>query len=174
MKKILIVIVLLFFLPVCFVYAEPGAKKSRTPKTKLERRAKLDEFTEDIKITVGVVGIGSFFRMTQDKQKDYPSFISPNVGGIMRMVKPIMSKKFTITDNTGVTTPKETTLLDFGVYAYVTGGARKVDPSFITSIGLTSGLNNGFFSISIGPTIVLSDKGRFYWGIVFTSDSLKF
>ena len=47
---------------------------------------------KDIDITVGVVGIGSFFRITKDKQKDYPSFISPNVGGIMRMVKPIMTK----------------------------------------------------------------------------------
>ena len=90
-EKILIVIVLLFFLPVCFVYAEPGGGKTRT-QTKLDRRTKLDEFTKDIDITVGVVGIGSFFRITKDKQKDYPSFISPNVGGIMRMVKPIMTK----------------------------------------------------------------------------------
>ncbi len=170
MKKILIVIVLFFFLPVCFVYADPGKKKSTTLKTKL------DKFAEDINITVGVVGIGSFFRMTKDKKEDYPAFISPNVGGILRMVKPIMSKKLTVTDNTGVTTIlEETTLLDFGVYAYVTGGAEEsVNPSFISSIGLTSGFNNGFFAISFGPTIVLSDKGRFYWGIVFTSDSLKF
>ena len=84
----------------------------------------------------------------------------------MRMTKPAIVKK---------TSGAPITLLDLGLYAYVTGGAEKENPTFISSVGITAGLNNGFFSIAFGPSFVFSaDKHNYYWGLVFTSDSLKF
>lgn len=84
----------------------------------------------------------------------------------MLMTKPIIEKG---------SMDKSDILLDFGIYAYVTGGTKEKIAEFFISSGVTAGRFNGFISVSFSPTFVISnERSDWYLGVIFTSDSLKF
>ncbi len=63
------------------------------------------------------------------------------------MTKPAIVKK---------TSGAPITLLDLGLYAYVTGGAEKENPTFISSVGITAGLNNVFSLLLLALLLFLA------------------
>ncbi len=147
MKKIPFYIFVFFLLSVFFAYAEENVAKP--------------PFLEDVQATVGVVGIGYLLPFNPAKA----DMFVPNLGGIIRITKPIVKHK--------QMNKESITFVDFGLCAYVTGGAEEAEGIFLIGVGATLGIFKGFISLSISPTFVVGpDRSDLYLGFVFTSDSL--
>lgn len=166
MKRITLYIFIFFLVSVCFVYAEE-IKEDVTPneiQQTEEPTGDLSAFFQDIRATFGIVGLGYFSKIDGGE-----NMFVPSLGGIMRLTKPIIIKKQSATGDIA--------LLDGGISAYVTAASKENEDIsiFLISVCITAGLYDGFISLSVGPTFALSeDVNEWYWGFVFTSDSLKF
>jgi|GEM_PF-7108489 len=147
MKKVLFAVLLFCWLAPCIGFTQP-AEPCEGWKCKID-------------YTIGLAGVGFFFN---EDEKEYVA----NIGGLVRIFYPVIER---------VTSEGSINLIDIGVTVYITGGEIHGKTGFFGGGGLTLGFVDGLLSFSFGPSLVYADEpnfdGRFFWGVIFTSQAVS-